>query len=71
MRTYGEPLFSKNGLALFGVYDEDAAGNTILVGYAILDADGNEIGFFDNYDDALVEIQGLTADELPPPGNSP
>lgn len=70
MRTYSEPLFTKNGLTLVEVYEEDAAGRPILVGYAIRDADGKEIDFYGNYDDALAEFRRRTDDdEPPPPGN--
>lgn len=71
MRTYSEPLLTRNGLSLVEVHDKDAAGRTIIIGYAILDADGKEIDFFGDYDDALAEFLRLADDEEPPPpGNN-
>jgi hypothetical protein len=72
MRIYGKTLFEKNGFAMVEVWDTDEDGNKVFLGYAIVDRDGKEIGFFESYDDALAEFSGITDDsEPPPPGYKP
>lgn len=53
------------------VWETDAAGIKVLIGYAILDPDGKEIDFFGSYDDALAEFQKITDDNEPSSGYEP
>ncbi|KQV81906.1 hypothetical protein ASD15_31410 [Massilia sp. Root351] len=71
MRTYGKTLFEKDGFTMVEVWEIHAAGQKVLIGYAICDPDGGEIDFFGSYDDALAEFQRITDDNEPPSGYGP
>lgn len=67
MREYGALLFDKAGFKLFEVCEKDGAGNIVVIGYAILGPDGEEIAFRADYEDALAEFDRLTEDDEPEP----
>lgn len=71
MRTYSNPLFEKNGLALVEVWKTDAAGQAVHIGYAILSPDGAELDFFVSYEEALAEFERITDDNKPSSGYEP
>ena len=71
MRTYGKSRVEENGFSVVEVLETNAAGVSVLIGYAILDPDGNEMGFFGSIDDALSEFQRITDDNKPSAGYSP
>ena len=62
MRSYGNTLFAENGFSLVEVVEMDVAGSQVVVGYAILDPDGDEISFLKSYDDAVAEIRRILED---------
>lgn len=62
MQTYGKTLFEKNGFTVVEVLEMDAAGATVVSGFAVLDSEGNELGFFDDYYDALAECERILDD---------
>lgn len=68
MRTYSAPLVEQNGFSLVEVWDTDAAGASVLVGYTILDSEGNPVAPIGSYDDALAEFDRLTNDNDRSPG---
>lgn len=71
MRTYGKTLFEKIGYCMVEVWDTDTAGLKELIGYAIVDPDGLESGFFSSYDDAIAEFKRVTDDNEPSVGYEP
>lgn len=68
MKTYGKALFSKDDFTLVEVCETDGTGRKIIVGYAILNPEGEEIASYSNYDDALTEFNRISDDGPPPPG---
>jgi hypothetical protein len=67
MRKYGGVAREKNGYSVVEVYEEDSSGNQTLIGYAVLDPDGGEVGFFGNLDDAMDELDRVANGPAPKP----
>lgn len=63
MQTYGNTIFEKNGFILVEVLEDDAAGDNLIIGYAILDSNRKELSFFGSYEDALKEFTRITDDD--------
>lgn len=62
MKKYGKTIQEKNGFKLVEVAHVEADGSVTIVGYAILDPKGNEIGHFSTLEEALEEFKRLTED---------
>ncbi len=71
MTKYGKTIQEKNGFKLVEVVHVEADGSITIVGYAILDPEGSEIGHFPTIEKALEEFKRLTEDYTSPPPPPP
>ena len=64
MRTRGATIEKDNnsGFSVVEVWDDTPDGVKKLIGYVILDKDGNEIGFFTDIGEALGEFKRFSDD---------
>jgi hypothetical protein len=67
MRKYGDVVQEKDGYCVVAVYEEGADGGETLIGYTVLNPDGVEVGFFNNLDDAIEELDRVTNGPGPKP----
>jgi len=68
---YGKTLQEKNGLKLVEVVNVEADESVSVLGYAILDPEGNEISRFPALEGVVEAFEELTDDYPPPkPGGS-
>lgn len=65
MTKYRNTLNEINGYKLVEVVKVDAEENITIIGYAILDPDGNELSQFSTYKQALEELEQHTNDSKP------
>lgn len=71
MTKYGKILREKNGFKLMEVMNVEADGSVSVVGYAILDPEGNEISRLATLEEVVEAFEVLTDDYTPPrPGGS-
>lgn len=68
MTRYGKPEQEKGQHKLVPILiDGEAGEEPHIVGYAILDSDGNEIESFASWTEALAAFEVLPDDSAPPP----
>jgi hypothetical protein len=67
MTKHGNTIQEKNGFQLVELVNMEADGRVTIVGYAILDSEGNEMSRFLSWEEAIAAFAELTDDSAPPP----